>query len=98
MYRFLLRPKWIAFHLAVALAVFFMLRVLPQRVGVERGPVRRYVRAVLCFVVAYYVLWAASDLIVLAGYDAGWGLRVVPNLFYYSMFVPFAYGYFFKRI
>lgn len=90
---------WIVYEGAfAALAVFLLVRVLPRRVGLERGAVRRYVRTVLAFVVAYYLLWAASDVLVLSGYEGGWGLRVVPNLLYYGAFVPFAYWRFFGRV
>ena len=90
---------WIVYESAfAALAVFMMLRVVPRRVGIERAAVRRYVRAVLAFVCAYYVLWVASDVLVMSGYDAGWGLRVVPNVLYYGVFVPFCYWRFFGRV
>jgi len=48
-------------------------------------------RAILLFAFAYYALWAAADVLILAGVDAGWGLRVVPNQLYYSLYVPFAW-------
>ena len=39
------------------------------------------------FVLLYYGLWAASDVVILAtGADVGFGLRVVPNLLYYGGF------------
>jgi hypothetical protein len=80
------------------LAVFFATRVVPRRVGIERGPVRRYAVAVMAFVVVYYVLWVASDALVASGVDAGWALRVVPNVLYYGVLVPFAYWRFFGRL
>ncbi len=87
---------WIVYETSFALLTLFMMaRVVPRRVGAERAPVRRYVRAVLGFVCAYYVLWVASDVLVLTGRDVGWALRVVPNLLYYGAFVPFAYFRFF---
>ncbi len=44
-----------------------------------------WVRAVSRFVLLYYGLWAASDALILAtGADAGFALRVVPNLLYYG--------------
>lgn len=87
---------WIAYETAFALlTVFLMARVVPSRVGVERLAVRRYLRAVLGVVLAYYVLWVVSDVIVLRGQDGGWALRVLPNLLYYGAFVPIAYARFF---
>lgn len=48
-------------------------------------------RAILLYVLAYYALWAAADVLILAGVDRGWGLRVLPNQLYYAFFVPFAW-------
>ena len=87
---------WIAYQTAFALlALALIARLVPARVGIEREPVRRYVRAVLGFVVGYYVLWTVADVLVLRGREWGWGLRIVPNLLYYGAFVPFAYWRFF---
>lgn len=82
---------WIAYETAFALlALVLIARLVPARVGIERAAVRRYLRATLAVVVAYYVLWAIADVIVLRGHEWGWGLRIVPNLLYYGAFVPFA--------
>jgi hypothetical protein len=90
---------WIVYETSFALlTLFLMARVVPRRVGIERAPVRRYVRAVLGFVCAYYVLWVTSDVLVMTGHEWGWGLRVVPNLLYYGAFVPFAYFRFFREV
>jgi hypothetical protein len=44
-----------------------------------------WVRAVSRFVLLYYGLWAAADVIILsAGADLGYALRVIPNLLYYG--------------
>jgi hypothetical protein len=48
-------------------------------------------RAIWLYVLAYYGLWAASDVLILAGVDAGWALRVLPNQLYYAFFVPFVW-------
>lgn len=87
---------WLVYEVAFALlALGVLARVVRARVGVERGPVRRYVHTVLGVVVAYYVLWAAADVIILSGRDWGWGVRLVPNLLYYGVLVPVAYARFF---
>jgi hypothetical protein len=87
---------WLAYEAAFAtLVVFWTARVVPARVGIERPLVRRFARAVLGLVLAYYVLWAAADVLILTGHDAGWALRVLPNLLYYGALVPFAYWRFF---
>jgi len=46
-----------------------------------------WIRALSVFVMLYYALWAAADVAILAGFDAGYALRVVPNLLYYGGFV-----------
>jgi len=44
-----------------------------------------WVRAVSRFVLLYYGLWAAADVVLLAtAADLGYGLRVIPNLLYYG--------------
>ena len=53
--------------------------------GVFRVRDNPWLRRVSRFVVLYYSLWAASDVILLAtGSDLGYALRVVPNLLYYG--------------
>ncbi|MDP3278908.1 MAG: hypothetical protein Q8Q09_27195 [Deltaproteobacteria bacterium] len=44
------------------------------------------------FVFAQYALWALADVMILAGLDAGYLVRFVPNAMYYALFLPFAYG------
>ena len=50
------------------------------------------VRAATGYVVLYYALWATADVLILAGVDVGWLLRVVPNQLYYAFWVPFVYA------
>ena len=62
------------------------------------GPIAlRYLRAVLAYVAVYYALWGIADVLILAGFDAGWGLRILPNQLYYSFWVPVAWTWFFSR-
>ena len=87
---------WCVYEIAfVVLAEALVVWLLP-RIAPDREPVRRYLRAVLAFVVLYYALWALADIITLGGYDWGWGLRMIPNQLYYGLFVPFAYWRFFS--
>jgi hypothetical protein len=58
-------------------------------------PARRWLRAVLAYVVVYYVLWATADVLILSGYDLGWALRVVPNQLYYVFWTPVVWSLFF---
>jgi hypothetical protein len=57
-----------------------------------RGP---FERAALAFAGVYYALWAACDVLILAGVDAGWLLRAIPNQLYYGFTVPFVWWRFF---
>lgn len=50
-----------------------------------------FVRRVLLYVVAYYALWAGSDVLILLGVDLGWLLRALPNQLYYAFFTPFVW-------
>ncbi len=89
---------WLVYELAF-LVVAIALRhwVVPARVPGTEPRLRSYLRRVLTYVAAYYALWALADVIILAGFDAGWALRIVPNQLYYAFWVPFAYFAFFAR-
>ena len=47
-----------------------------------------FLRRCLLYVLAYYALWALSDVLILLGVDAGWQLRIVPNQLYYALWTP----------
>jgi hypothetical protein len=88
---------WLVYEVGfIVLVDLFVVWMIPRRVGPEREPVRRYVRAVLGFAVLYYSLWAVADVLTLGGEDRGWALRMVPNQLYYGLLVPFAYARFFS--
>lgn len=86
---------WLVYELTfVALALYLRLWWLRGRV--PPSPLRAYVQDVLEYTLAYYLLWAAADAIILiAGSDWGWSLRVIPNQLYYSFYLPFVYFHFF---
>jgi hypothetical protein len=87
---------WLAYEIAFVLVVLaWWTRIVPARVPASRAATRRYVGRVLAVVAAYYVLWALADVVILAGRDWGWALRVVPNQLYYGVLVPVAYALFF---
>ena len=67
-----------------------------MRAGTEPR-LRNYLRIVLTYVAIYYALWAIADVLIIAGIDLGWALRIVPNQLYYAFWVPFAYFTFFRR-
>ncbi len=55
----------------------------------RRSHALQWTRRVTRFVIAYYALWAAADAIILTtGADAGFLLRVLPNVLYYGGLVP----------
>jgi hypothetical protein len=75
---------WLLYELAFAVMAVF------RRAG-ARGANRAataWLRAVWGYVLLYYLLWATADVLVMAGVEAGWALRIVPNQLYYVFSVP----------
>ena len=75
----------------VALALALRRRVGTSFASGARDTERRLLRAFLAYVAGYYALWACADALILAGVDAGWGLRILPNQLYYAWSVPFVF-------
>lgn len=73
--------------LVLALVLRFV--ILPRRLAGAGAPLRAWLLRVTTFEVAQYALWAAADVIILAGADVGFALRLVPNTMYYALFLPF---------
>ncbi len=74
--------------------VMFLALALGLRAWIPRRPWpsdadRRWATLATNFEIAQYALWAAADVIILAGHDAGYLLRLVPNTMYYVFFLPF---------
>lgn len=88
---------WLIYELGfLVMALVMRQRVVPSRVPAAR--LRAYLQMVLAYVAIYYGLWAAADVLILAtGADAAWALRMVPNQFYYAIYVPFVYVLGFSR-
>jgi len=81
---------WLVYELGfLAFALWLRAAALPRLAG--DGARLRVPRAVLAYAAAYYALWALADAMILAGLDAGWLLRLIPNQLYYAVFVPFAF-------
>lgn len=53
---------------------------------------RQWVHRVSLLFATLYFGWAAADLVILLGVDAGHLLRVVPNVLYYGAFLPFVFA------
>ena len=88
------QAMWLT-HEAVSLGLAFALArfALPSELSHARHAA--FVRGVLGGMAAYYGLWAAADVLILCGVDAGWPVRLVPNQLYYGFFVPFVWWRFF---
>jgi hypothetical protein len=53
--------------------------------------VRAWVHRVSLLFAGLYFGWAASDLVLLLGIEAGHIMRVIPNVLYYGAFLPFVF-------
>jgi hypothetical protein len=66
--------------------------VFPRRLATVSPEVRRWVMGLLSFFGLQYGTWVLADAIILATHaDVGYLVRLVPNVLYYALFVPFAY-------
>jgi hypothetical protein len=82
---------WLVYELAFfALALWLRQVRLPAWLPHDAAR-RRALQAIAAYVALYYGLWATADVIVLAGFDFGWLLRLVPNQLYYGLYLPFVY-------
>lgn len=90
------QAMWLTHELASLALAFGLARLaLPSELTDARSAT--FVRSVLGLMAAYYGLWAAADVLILAGVDAGWIVRVAPNQLYYGLFVPCVWRAFFAR-
>jgi hypothetical protein len=74
----------------VAWSVYFAARIRPALASAEPAFARWGSRLFL-FVLAQYALWALADVLIITGLDAGFGLRLLPNIMYYALFLGFAW-------
>jgi len=90
---------WLVYELAfVVVALVLRNQVIPQRLRGEAALRCRQLQAVMTYVASYYALWGTADaLILFAGHEAGWLLRVVPNQLYYALYLPWVAFVFFHR-
>lgn len=83
------RHTYLAYE--VLFLVFFGVYGRRRARSVASDPARhRALGRLSAYALVYYGLWALADVVILAGYDLGFLLRVIPNLLYYGLFVPFA--------
>ncbi len=87
---------WLVHEVAfLALALGLRQRLVPRRAPAE---LRAPLRAAAGYAALYYALWALADALILgAGLDLGWGLRILPNQLYYALWIPFVYAAFLSR-
>jgi hypothetical protein len=90
---------WLIYEVAfVVLALWMRQRLVPREVMRSQWRIAAYLRDVTAYVALYYALWAAADVVIMiAGRDAGWGLRMIPNQLYYGLYLPVVYALFFSR-
>jgi hypothetical protein len=81
----------------LALALWMRAALVPRLCAPEPAGHRRFLRRALAYVAVYYALWIASDVLILAGLDLGWALRLLPNQLYYAFWTPFVFFAFFTR-
>lgn len=74
-----------------ALALALRLGLWPRALRTAAPDLRRWLLSLASFEVAQYGAWAAADVLILAGLDGGFLLRLFPNVLYYGAFLPFAY-------
>lgn len=75
--------------LFLVLAAYFFFVRIPACAKHQEN--KTWLRSLSGYVMAYYSLWALADVLILSGLDAGYALRVIPNLLYYGIFLPFAF-------
>jgi hypothetical protein len=85
-----LRLVFLTYEVLFAILVVGVRLTLVPR-ATSAPPVRAWLERLTRFELAQYGLWITADLLILAGLDAGYGLRLVPNFLYYAAFVPYAY-------
>ena len=77
--------------IVIGVLTTYLTLVLPARLARVPAEVARWLRGVVGFGLAHYVLWISSDALIMAGMEWGYGMRMVPNVMYYALFLPFVY-------
>jgi hypothetical protein len=80
-------------HVFLLYEAMFLVLAIAMRAWLPRrldGEGRRWALRVTELEIVQYALWVTADVIILAGSDAGFAIRLVPNAIYYVLFLPFA--------
>jgi len=85
--RWLFPDFFVGNRLFLSYEVTFLFLIAIHYVTRARG---LYARRLFAFECAQYFLWATADALILSGIDAGYALRIAPNVLYYVGFAPFA--------
>jgi hypothetical protein len=91
--------RWMVYEAGfLVLCVALSRRWVPRSLGGDPlyTPKATYLRGLFAYSAAYYALWLAADVLIVAGLDVGWAIRMVPNQLYYGFWVVFAYARFFS--
>ena len=78
--------------LFLVLAIVLRTFVVPRRLATATPAIRTWLLRITTFEIVQYALWALADVIILAGVEPGFLLRIVPNVLYYAAFVPFVWA------
>jgi len=80
------RHRFLAYELIFFVLTFlWMYVVLPQKPITEVA--KNFLRRASLPVFGFYGLWATADMLILNGIEAGYALRIIPNLLYYCGFL-----------
>jgi hypothetical protein len=81
------RYKFLTYELIFfALTFLWIFAVMPQKDIAE--PERKFLKRAAIPVFIFYGLWPLADILILKGIDFGYALRVIPNITYYCLFLP----------
>jgi hypothetical protein len=82
----LARQKYLAYELVFFVLTLLWVTVVLQQKGVAEAEAR-FIRLVALPVLGFYGLWSLADILILRGVEAGYVLRIIPNLLYYCVFL-----------
>lgn len=80
------RRRFLTYELiSLTLSFLWVYAVMPQKAVAEREA--KFLRKAALPVFVYYGLWSLADTLILNGIEAGYAIRIVPNLVYYCGFL-----------
>ena len=83
---------WLIYELSFLLMAIWLVRHwVPRHCPEDPAGLRGVLASCGAYVATYYFLWASCDILILLGFEEGWGLRMIPNQLYYAFWIPFVY-------